>query len=603
MSRRLLTHAVLFSALALHAQSTPAPATLTTGTQLVVIDVVVQDHDGHAVHDLKPSDFQVLENKAPQSIKTFDEHKAPLNSKPLPSLHLTPGMFTDYLPFPEDNTLNVLLLDTLNTPTNAQVYVRDQLKQYVNHAAPGARLAIFGLTNHLILLQGFTSDPDILKNVVDRKLLPRASALLDDPTGSNIDPTSLANTMSDLGASASAVAGMQQFEAQTASFQTQIRTRYTLDAFNQLSRYLATFPGRKNVIWFSGSFPITIFPDANLADPFSVQADFGAELRETTSLLDAARIAVYPIDARGLQTNPVFDASRSGAGYARNPGRAAADIGKFNTDNALEHMTMDQIADDTGGHAFYNTNGLADAVAKSIEAGGNYYTLTYSPTHERKGDYRTIHIALQGDTAPRDLKLSYRHGYYTDDPKNHTAPTPAAAAATPAFAFDKSAMQRGAPTPSEILFKVLVLPDSNNTDDQLAAHNQPDPDFPMRPPFRRYNVNFAVVPGDLTLTPQPNGSHKGALEFKAYVYDTDGKLLNIASDAMKISLKPESYALLMKSGLGFGFQVSAPAKSESFLRIAVHDLTSDHYGVVEVPTATVSHLPPSPPASPAPASK
>ena len=40
---------------------------------------------------------------------------------------------------------------------------------------------------------------------------------------------------------------------------------------------------------------------------------------------------------------------------------------------------MEQVAEDTGGHAFYNTNGLAGATTKAIEAGSHYYTLTYTP--------------------------------------------------------------------------------------------------------------------------------------------------------------------------------------------------------------------------------
>jgi hypothetical protein len=33
-------------------------------------------------------------------------------------------------------------------------------------------------------------------------------------------------------------------------------------------------------------------------------------------------------------------------------------------------------------------------------------------------------------------------------------------------------------------------------------------------------------------------------------------------------------------------------KQESFMRLIVHDVTSNHYGVVEIPTAEVGHLPP-----------
>jgi VWFA-related protein len=608
MTRYLVTaSAILTATLSLLAQTpppaTPNSTTLTTTTQLVAVDVIVQDRDGHPIHNLKTSDFQITEGKAPQTIKTFDEHAAatPTNDPPKP-LRLPPGVFTDFTPTPADTTLNILLLDTLNTPTTAQSYVRNQLQEYLKHATPGARIAIFGLTNHLYFLQGFTSDPDILKNIAERKLLPRPSVLLADPNGT--DPDSLTDAMATAGASETAVANMQQFEAQNAAFQTDLRTRYTLDAFNQLARYLGTFPGRKNLIWFSGSFPISIFPDATLNNPFAVQSDAGDEIRQTTNLLSQTRVAVYPIDARGLQVSPVLGAARSGSSYARNPGKMATDNSNFTTANALEHMTMSQIADDTGGHAFYNTNGLADAVSKSINAGSNYYTLTYAPTDRTaKGDYRSIHVQLQGEPATRSLQLSYRHGYFADDATHHTPPAPATPTTSPTtFSYATAAMQRGAPTPSEVLFKVDVRPDSTSTTDKIAPHNQPNPAVPVAGPFRLYDINFAVLGKDITMSPQPDGRRHGEVEFLAYVYNADGKLLNIDGQAVTMNLTPENYATLLKAGIGFQLQVSAPSRTDSFVRIAVHDIPSGHLGVVELPTSTLSLLPPQPPATP-PASK
>jgi VWFA-related protein len=600
-------------------QATPAPklqthqpdppiSTITAGTQLVVVDVTVQDNAGNPIHGLKPSDFHILEDKKSQTIKTFDEHSvadlAHVKAQVLPPM--PPGNFTDYTPVPADSTLNVLLLDTLNTPMKDQSYVRYQLQQYVKHANPGTRIAIFGLSSRLFLLQGFTSDPDVLKAAVEHRLIPRASVLLDDPS-SNMDTASLSDAMSEMGVSASAIANVQQFEASAASFQTQLRTQYTLDAFNQIARYLGTFSGRKNLIWFSGSFPLAIFPDLTLEDPFAVMADASVELRQTTNLLDRARVAVYPIDARGLQTLPMYDAAHSGSVYAHNPGKMAADISKFGETNAQEHATMSQIAEDTGGRAFYNTNGLAEAVAKSIDSGANYYTLTYSPTNRNwNGEYRSIRVQLEAAMARRDVKLTYRHGFYADDPNTHATSSsvltsaPTGPPATGSRAYEQAAMERGSPAPSEILFKVRVLPNSTATEDKVAEHNEVNPAVPMKGPFRRYDVDFATLASDLALPLQPDGHHRGGVEFLAFVYDADGKLLNTEDRSFSMNLTPETYAQMLKTGFGFHLQVSAPAKRESFLRIGVHDITSGRIGIVEIPTTTVDHLPPPSP-SPTPA--
>jgi len=583
----------------------PANATvLHAGTQLVIVDVVVQDKDGHPIHGLKKEDFSLLEDKKPQEVTTFEEHALGSPAKPGPAMpNMPPGTFTNYTPAPPSGALNILLLDALNTPMKDQSYVRYQLQQYVNKADPGTRIAIFGLNNRLTILQGFTSDPQVLKNAVDHKLLPRASNLLDDPVGTDSDSDLLS---SGLGSS-QASANVAQFEAMTASFQMQLRMQYTLDAFNVLARYLSGFPGRKNLIWFSGSFPLDILPDASLADPFSVVASSEDEFRETTSLLTRAEVAIYPIDARGLMVNPVFSAARSGRGMTTGPAFANA-IASFGQSQALEHITMEAMANDTGGHAFYNTNGLADAVAKAIETGSNYYTIAYTPTNRKwDGNYRNIAVKLSG--AYNGYKLAYRQGYFADDPdhphnkEEAVSMTEAAAVQShSAVAYADAAMARGAPTPQDILFKVRVLPASTTTEDTLAAGNVPDPDpkSKLKGPYRRFDIDYAALAAAVTLKAQPDGSHTGAVEFTVLLYDPDGKLLNAAGKSVNINLTPENYKQYLeaaKAGTGIGahLEISAPVKQETYLRIAIHDIPSNHFGVVEVPVSSVIHLPPAPP--------
>src|SRR4029079_18941843 len=44
-----------------------------TGVEMVRIDVVVTDQDGHAVHGLRREDFTVLDRKRPRTIVNFEE--------------------------------------------------------------------------------------------------------------------------------------------------------------------------------------------------------------------------------------------------------------------------------------------------------------------------------------------------------------------------------------------------------------------------------------------------------------------------------------------------------------------------------------------------
>jgi hypothetical protein len=43
---------------------------------------------------------------------------------------------------------------------------------------------------------------------------------------------------------------------------------------------------------------------------------------------------------------------------------------------------MSQMAEDAGGRAFMDTDGLTAAVAQAIESGSNYYTLSYVPSNK-----------------------------------------------------------------------------------------------------------------------------------------------------------------------------------------------------------------------------
>jgi VWFA-related protein len=589
--------------------------TLHSGTQLVIVDVVVTDKSQKPVHGLKPSDFTITEENTPEVIKHFEEHTAltPADATKFPPMPKLPvDTFTNYLPEPVNGAVNILLLDTLNTPLTDQAYVRQQLLAYLNNSQPGARIAIFGLTSKLTILQGFTSDPGLLK-AVTAKTVGKNSPLLQDAVGGGGIQNSGADDLEDMGASADLVANLRQFEAEQQSFQIQLRVKYTLDAMSQLARYLSRIPGRKNLIWFSGSFPVNILPDTSgtLTDPFAVAAEYEDEFRDTVNLLARAQVAVYPIDARGLTNAPVFSAATS-RNYGRNPARMTQDLNKFSSDTINEHDTMSRMAEATGGHAFFNTNGLTQAVATAINDGSNFYTLTYTPSNSvRDGKFRKIKVQL----AQNGVTLSYRHGYYADDPDKPASAAKgqpqqakvadaAVSSATPtALQNLREVMMRGAPAPSEILMKIAVYPSTpaNQPDDKPANGNFVAAN--TKGPFHQYNVNYAINPSDITFIRKADGKIHADFELIVFVYNPDGVLVNRLSNDLHIASTLDEIKKNVSQGILYSQQVSAPAKGEYFLRIAAHDLTRDRYGVVEVATSEIKPLPPTamPAATPPPA--
>ena len=600
------------------AAATPQPpqssvATLRAGTQLVVVDVVVTDKNQKPVHGLKASDFTLTEENVPQVVKHFEEHTAltPADATKFPALpKFPPGVFTNYTPEPVNGAVNLLLLDALNTPVRDQAYVRQQLLAFLNSTPPATRIAIFGLTTQLTILQGFTSDPELLKAVASSKLGKNSPLLQDSVGGGGIQNTT-ADALEDQGVDPTIVANLRQFDAQQQSFQLQLRVKYTLDAMNQLARYLSSIPGRKNLIWFSGSFPISVLPDTtgNLTDPFAVVADYEKEFRDTVSLLARSQVAVYPVDARGLTNAPVFDAATT-RNYGRGPARMIQDLNKFSTDTIAEHSTMSQMAEATGGHAFYNTNGLTQAVATAINDGSNFYTLTYTPANPaRDGKFRKIKVQL----AHSGVNLAYRHGYYADDPdkgptttkgpqQSNVADAAVTAGAPNPVQTMRVAMMRGSPTPSEIIMKVAVLPagPSTQTEDTPAPNNILSEK--VHGPFRRYSVSYAIEPADITFLRAPDGKIHAAFELVIFVFNPAGTLVNRLSTQLRIASPLDELKKNVANGIQYRQEISAPAKGEYFLRIVAHDLTHDRFGAVEVATSEVKNLPPPtapPPASPA----
>jgi VWFA-related protein len=576
-SSGLILLSILLAATA-RAQAPPQPPTAPQTTlPAITVDVVVEDKDGHPVHGLKPKDFRITDNGLPQIIHTLAEHSTLAPAPPGPAFApMPPGTFTDYTPIAPNTTLNILLLDALNTRTSDQNFIRHQLQQYVQHADPGTRIAIFGLANRLTLLQDFTSNPTTLKDIVEHKLIARTSAFLDHPTttGASQPPSSdLATTPASSIADTTGpsaiefAANLRQFESRTGGLETEFRVQLTLDAFNTLAHYLAAFPGRKNLLWFSSSFPLN-FHSADVRQVDAKQVD-AQEFNETINLLTRARVAIYPIDARGLIAQP-------------NSGLASTSNSAPGNPHSSPDPTPETLAADTGGQAFHPTSNLAATVAQAIDAGANDYTLTYTPTPPKDDQaYHSILIRLT-NSAP-DLQLAYRRGYFA-------SPASSPADAGRAAAYQHAVMSRGAPAPEALLFKVRVLPASNALETTLAPDNQLDPSVPAKGPFRRYDLDSIALPNQLTLTPQPDGSRSAAVEFLAYVFDADGRLLNATGKTLRFTATPANYSRLMHSLLRCHLELSVPDQMQTFLRIAVHDLPSNHFGVVELPT--VNNLPP-----------
>ena len=550
--------------------TTVPQTTIHARSDLVVVDVTVTDGQQNPVHHLSAGDFKIFEDGHLQTVKNFEEHTAPTAPPPItPIPKLDEGTYTNYTPAPASGPLTILLLDTLNTYPRDQITVRNQLLKYLKEAKPGTEIEIFRLGTRLQLIKGFTTDIDELRTIMEKEK-PDTSPLLDE------------------GVSGMAF-GNGGMKTEGSKIAERIRIRYTLDDFNLLGRYLSSLQGRKNLIWFSESFPLHIIGDGV---PESMLSD---ELRDTEALLTRSQVAVYPVDALGFRSDWTYDASIDNGHVSLGSTSAInSSHNGFTHDTFEAHSTMGEIADATGGKAFIDTNDLAGAVEKVIAAGANYYTITYVPTNPaQNGYYRKIKV----EVARKGVSLAYRRGYYSYDlaAQKHASPAKAATDDTgpEGVPYDalNAAMMRGAPAPTEIMLLVNARPSAPAPEPSAAPGNKVEDK--VKGPFRRYTVRYNVAADNLVCPETPDGIHHCSLEILALVYDSYRGLVNTQINGVKLAIPPARYSDVLNHGLQFKQEISVPTQDGTYyLRTGVRDVTSGRVGAVELPVAEAAKLTP-----------
>jgi len=118
-------------------------------------------------------------------------------------------------------------------------------------------------------------------------------------------------------------------------------------------------------------------------------------------------------------------------------------------------------------------------------------------------------------------------------------------------------------------------------------------------------VNYAVNPSDLNFVRTSDGKVHGDIDLIIFVYTPAGELINALQQDVHLTAPLEDLRKAVAQGLLWHEEISAPAKGEYFLRIAVRDEHKDRYGAVEMATSDVRSVRPAeaPPAPVAGAEK
>jgi VWFA-related protein len=430
-----LTALVVAVMLALPGAQEPqrAVGTLKEGVTAVLVDVVVRDRRGQPVKDLTQADFEVLEDGVPQTIGSFTPilegllgggTRAPAAAPAAPAgtaaasastPAIVPGPGVTAIVFhglsPEGRKRAV---------ESAQTYLgqKEEMSNFVG---------IFGIDLSLVPLVPFTRNGYAVRQALNR-MATGGSAGFNAPEmqQQRTNAENAASSASAAANNATAAAGagnsgnvgtaagdakLAQMEASMVSgFQAMERNQsgyIATDALIAIVRTLGRVPGRKSVVLFSEGLEIP----TDVARLFSGVMDAA----------NRANVSIYTIDAAGLRAQSEQQKVRDmvvGAGGASEGGYSADGGGGSYTrgileanENALRDPTtlLRQLALETGGQAFNNTNNLRPAFERVDSDLHNYYMLGYTPINTAfDGKFRAIQVKVKRS----GLTIAARKGYF-----------------------------------------------------------------------------------------------------------------------------------------------------------------------------------------------
>jgi VWFA-related protein len=489
------------------------------------------------------------------------------------------------------------LFDLLNTPLPDQAYAQGELVKFLKNKPKDAQFALCSLGNSLQLFQGFTQDNATLLAAVEKKGALRHRQLLADDASPTLEAAVDSGHVLPNLSFFTRTLQMQQSELRAT--QEDQRMYITMDAFAHLARYLSGIPGRKNVVWLSGSFQLGLAPQPNGDAPYIQGTNYADRIKQVAALMADAHVAVYPVDVKGLTTNSIFTASTNdvlapisleggiptGAGSpiasSRRNAQSAVPIAvlqgqmeQFESSQMSQHATMDRLAEDTGGEAFYNTNGIGRAIARASEQGSNYYALSYTPTNRKyDGKFRKIKV-----TVPGKYHLAYRRGYYGVDPNAVAKPSKDLMSS-----LAHAAMQHGSPQSHQIVFSARVVPVGKpriKEDAAQFAKRKKKEEASVE--MQRYAVEYAVTPTDLRFTQSPEGTYQGVFNFMVATFGDNGKPGASQISQAVPNLKPDSMRDIMLGGVRLHQEIDVPVTS-TVMRLGVEDMANSHVGTLEIP--------------------
>jgi VWFA-related protein len=549
--------------------------------QMVQVDIIAKDQNGKPVQNLKQSDFTVYDNGRKQDISFFSMETNQTRNLPRPQL--TPGTYSNLIEQKQGvpGNLTILLLDYLNTQHSDMAFARDKVIKLLHDMKPDDRVAVYVLSRRLYVLHDFTSDMAALTQSVKKY-----------DTVESADTANSVLSTPDFGGVIADSQFLNQASQDMSDAANVDRVATTTNIFEIIAQHMVRLPGRKNLIWVSGSFPININLDkmenstndayASPSTPMmsiatygvkvgadnhsegmylSDRRDFSDDLKRATRALATANIALYPVDPRGLigafgtgspvtggansPTSALMGASASGPNMWAQPG-ALYDL-------APNFETMKTLAEQTGGVAFYNNSDIGGEVHQAMEDSRVSYMLAFYPaTDDGKGKFHNIKVRVDRPS----IELRYRSGY-TPRPLNFSG------------VVDNTAIER------EAIASPLDATGLGMTVHAGTVTGAATPTIALKINLEENDVSFKF----------DNERDTGQIEVLLVQYDTEGAPIWVETSTVKMRLVRDMYAKVRKEGLQFGRNL--PLKPGAVeLKVIACDDKSSTIGSVSIPLAS-----------------
>jgi VWFA-related protein len=480
-------------------QAPPSRPTFRSTTRLVVVDVVATDEKGSPVKDLKAEDFVVKENDEPQKVADFSFHQP--GGVKAASHQPAPNVFSNEPLYSGNSSLNVILLDAINTDFSNHAYAQDMLVKYLGTNPTLQPTAVFALEHNLRLLHDFSTDPAALRDAITHyKGIGVAHLATVEAAAS---PFTQRGTFRNVPQGRSAAFRGMIFLAQT----------------------LAGYPGRKNLIWISEGFPLSLYPDSVMSPEIMQIEDYSPMVEKIADELMGAQVALYPISAAGVSKDDQFSAQTA----------------------------MSSMAQRTGGKTFFNRNDIDTGVRTSLDDGSTYYTLEYYPANKTwNNKFRHIKVSV----ARPGVKLQYRDGYYANNPLTVLSTS------TMENEFSQ-ALDINAPALTAVSFQAAVLPASAQTPG-------------------KFSVVFHIDPHTLAFHAGGDGLEHAELNCVVWAYPKKGDPIRAEGGTITAALPQSDYDKMMKSF--FPCQRALDLKPGQYtLRLGVLDRKSNLIGTLSTP--------------------